>query len=142
MADKLSEYDRIPEQNVRIARPCRTYDPRICPNSHSTSRKSSHISVRSVVRSLLSEPASRTPTQRKALKRFTRELELHLQATKSLPKRTFIPSTADTTIQTVEFLRPYRKQFEAAGLAVTSKGTCVSTISSAVSWYIYKETAH
>jgi len=75
--------------------------------------------VRPLVHGLVS-PASRSPSQRRTLKRFARELELHLKAVESLPKKSLIPSPSITTIQTVEALKPYHKQMLSAGLAVTS----------------------
>jgi hypothetical protein len=79
-------------------------------------------SMKSIVQSLLSDPASRTPSQRKALKRFTKELELYLQAAKSLPKHSLVPSSSATTLSahTIEELRPYQSQLRSAGLAVTA----------------------
>ena len=79
-------------------------------------------SVKSIVQTLLSDTASRTPSQRKALKQFTKELELYLQAAKSVPKQSLVPSPSATTISahTVEELRPYQSQLRSAGLAVTS----------------------
>lgn len=97
----------------RQSRASRAYDPRISPRRR--------VSVKSAVRSLFSEPASRTPNQAKVLRMFTKELELHLQATKNLPRKTLIPSPSVTTIHTVQALSPYRAQFAAAGLAVTSE---------------------
>ena len=82
----------------------------------------SAASIKSVIQTILSDAPSRTRSQRRALNHFTKELELYLQAAKSLPKKSLIPSPSATTISahTVEELRPYRSQFEAAGLAVTS----------------------
>lgn len=79
-------------------------------------------SMKSIVQTLLSNSASRTPSQRKALKQFAKELELYLQAAKSLPKQTLVPSPSATTVSahTIEELNPYRSQFHSAGLAVTS----------------------
>lgn len=79
-------------------------------------------SMKSIVQSLLSDSASRTASQKRALKQFTKELELYLQATKSLHKQTLVPSPSTTTVSahTIEELRPYKGQFQSAGLAVTS----------------------
>ncbi|KAM3074421.1 hypothetical protein ACMFMG_002775 [Clarireedia jacksonii] len=88
-------------------------------------RKSFSSSVHSVVNSIASHPSSRSPSQRLALKRFTRDLELYLQAARHIPKQTPITSAPSTsfstgTVQTVQELKPYRAEFQAAGLAVTS----------------------
>jgi len=79
-------------------------------------------SVKSLIESMLSG-SSRTPSQRKALRRFTREIELYLQAARALPRHSLVPSITATTISanTVLELRPYQSQFQSAGLAVTSK---------------------
>ncbi|KAG9247523.1 hypothetical protein BJ878DRAFT_539233 [Calycina marina] len=76
-------------------------------------------SVRSLVHSLVPE-SSHTPRQRRILRRFARELELHLKAVQNLPKQTLIPSPSITTIHTIQDLEPYHSQFNSAGLAVTS----------------------
>jgi len=76
-------------------------------------------SIRSLVPSLTSG-AFRSPSQRRTLRRFVRELELHLKAVDNLPKKSLIPTPSITTIHTVEGLKPYRKQLLSAGLAVTS----------------------
>ncbi|PQE28247.1 hypothetical protein CJF32_00010657 [Rutstroemia sp. NJR-2017a WRK4] len=88
-------------------------------------RESFSSSVQSIVNSIASHQSSRSPSQRRALKRFTRDLELYLQAARHIPKQTPIasaPSTAFSTgtVQTVQPLKPYRAEFKAAGLAVTS----------------------
>ena len=79
-------------------------------------------SIKSVVQSLLSDPVSCTPSQRKALSQFIKELELYLQATKSLPKQSLVPSPSTTTVSvhTIEEFRPYQSEFRSAGLAVTA----------------------
>ena len=79
-------------------------------------------SMKSVVQSLPSDPGSRTPNQRKALKRFTEELEFYLLAAKSLPKHSLVPSPSATTVSvhTIEELRPYQAQLRSAGFAVTA----------------------
>jgi len=85
----------------------RTYDPRISP-MRLINRKAP-----------VNSPASRTPSQRKTLRRFARELQLHLKAVENLPNKTLMPSPSITTIRTVEGLKPYHKQLLSAGLAVT-----------------------
>ncbi|KAI9650119.1 hypothetical protein NHQ30_000132 [Ciborinia camelliae] len=87
--------------------------------------KSFSSSVHSIVQSIASNPSSRSPSQRRALKRFTRELELYLRIAKQAPKQTPISSASLTsfstqTIQTIQELTPYHAEFQAAGLAVTS----------------------
>lgn len=49
-------------------------------------------SVKSIVQTLVSENDSRSPSQKKALARFTRGIELYLQATKSFPKQSLVSS--------------------------------------------------
>jgi hypothetical protein len=70
----------------------------------------------------LPEAQSRTASEKKALSRFTRELELYSQATRELPKQSFVlsPSTTTVSVHTISELRPYWNEFQAAGLAVTS----------------------
>ncbi|TGO31126.1 hypothetical protein BPAE_0001g00200 [Botrytis paeoniae] len=82
-------------------------------------------SVHSIVQSIASDPSSRSPSQRRALKRFTRDLKLYLQIAKQVPKQTPISSAPSTsfstqTIQTIQEFKPYHAEFQAAGLAVTS----------------------
>ncbi|TGO41649.1 hypothetical protein BHYA_0018g00200 [Botrytis hyacinthi] len=82
-------------------------------------------SVHSIVQSIASGPSSRSPSQRRALKRFTRDLELYLQIAKQVPKQTPISSAPSNsfstqTIQTIQEFKPYHAEFQAAGLAVTS----------------------
>ena len=79
-------------------------------------------SMKSIVQTLLSDSASRTPSQRKALKQFTKELELYLQVAKTLPKQSLVSSPSTTTVSahTIEELRPFQSQFQSVGLAVTS----------------------
>ncbi|KAF5878433.1 uncharacterized protein Bfra_000599 [Botrytis fragariae] len=87
--------------------------------------KSFSSSIHSIVQSIASDPSSRSPSQRRALKRFTRDLELYLQIAKQVPKQTPISSVPSTsfstqTIQTIQEFKPYHAEFQAAGLAVTS----------------------
>lgn len=71
---------------------------------------------------IVSKTLSRTPSQRKALRKFTREIDLYLQACRSLPKGTLVATPSLTTIsaRTIDELKPYQAQFQSAGLAVTS----------------------
>ncbi|KAJ8070202.1 hypothetical protein OCU04_000589 [Sclerotinia nivalis] len=87
--------------------------------------KSFSPSVHSIVQSIASSPSSRSPSQRRALKRFTRELELYLQTAKQAPKQTPISSAPSNsfstqTIETIQEFKPYHAEFQAVGLAVTS----------------------
>jgi len=70
----------------------------------------------------ISNSRSRTQSQRKGFKKFTRELELYLQACRSLPNGTLVATPSLTTISahTIDELKPYQAQFQSAGLAVTS----------------------
>lgn len=87
---------------------------------------SSHPRTRispSILRNFESGVIFRTPSQTKALKRFTKELDLHWQAVRSLPKQTILASPSITTVSAYtigEFL-PFHTEFQAAGLSVTSK---------------------
>ncbi|KPM39936.1 hypothetical protein AK830_g6609 [Neonectria ditissima] len=67
---------------------------------------------------------SRTSSQRGALDRFTRELQRyaeHTGAKGKIPLFTPTPTRSGTTLRTVSALLPFRPEFTAAGLAVTSK---------------------
>ncbi|KAL2072823.1 hypothetical protein VTL71DRAFT_12166 [Oculimacula yallundae] len=88
-------------------------------------KDSSSSSVRSIVQSLLSEVASRSPSQKKVLQRFTKGIELYLQAAKDHPSQSLISSAASASsasisAYTIQELKPYRSEFQSAGLAVTS----------------------
>jgi hypothetical protein len=87
-----------------------------------TSSQSPTPSMKSIAQTLLSDPASRTLSQRKVLKQFTKELELYLQAAKALPKQSLMPSPSATTLSahTIEEFMPYKSQFRSAGLAVSA----------------------
>jgi hypothetical protein len=112
----------------------RTYDSRIDPKSRAQSRTKSYpgpsrppvtastISVKSFIQSVLSDTPSRTRSERKALSQFTKELDLYLKATRSLPKQSLVPSPSVTTVSadTVTEFKPYQSEFQSAGLAVTS----------------------
>lgn len=67
---------------------------------------------------------SRTPSERRALRKFTKELERHLQTTRDLPQRASFASlpsiTTTISIRTIADLEPYKSEFHAAGLAITS----------------------
>lgn len=68
-------------------------------------------------------PPSRTSSQKKAFKYFTKELEKYADLTSAPGKiANFSPTISPTplSLNTVEELVPYRDQFLAAGLAVTS----------------------
>ncbi|KAI1645453.1 uncharacterized protein F4817DRAFT_366618 [Daldinia loculata] len=69
------------------------------------------------------EIPSRTSSQRKALNRFTRQLEKYADAAGAVgkaPVRTPTDSDSKMSYHTVQPLLPYQKEFQAAGLAVTS----------------------
>ncbi|KAI0854119.1 hypothetical protein F5Y00DRAFT_256618 [Daldinia vernicosa] len=70
-----------------------------------------------------SEIPSRTSSQRKALNRFTRQLEKYADAAGAAGKAPVMtPTDSDSKMSyhTVQPLLPYQKEFQAAGLAVTS----------------------
>jgi hypothetical protein len=79
-------------------------------------------STKSIVESTVADSVSRSPSQKRILKRFTRELELYLQAAKSLPKQSLVASPSSTTVSahTIQALKPYQAEFQSAGLAITS----------------------
>ncbi|RSL44486.1 hypothetical protein CEP54_014656 [Fusarium duplospermum] len=67
---------------------------------------------------------SRTPSQREALDRFTQELHRYAEqsgAKNKLPFFTPTPPHSGATVHTVSALLPFRSEFTAARLAVTSK---------------------
>lgn len=67
---------------------------------------------------------SRTPSQREALDRFTKELKRHADKVGAKGKVSVFtptPAMSPNTLRTVSALVPYRPEFRAAGLAVTSK---------------------
>ncbi|KAI1761867.1 hypothetical protein GGR53DRAFT_522080 [Hypoxylon sp. FL1150] len=70
------------------------------------------------------EVPSRTSSQHKALNRFTRKLEKYADvsgaATSNVPVMTPTESESKNSYHTVQPLMPFRKEFQAAGLAVTS----------------------
>lgn len=71
----------------------------------------------------LAQPPSRTSSQIRALRYFKKELERYADMTSAAGKvANFTPtiSPAAFSLHTVEELLPYREQFLAAGLAVTS----------------------
>ncbi|ORY66247.1 uncharacterized protein BCR38DRAFT_483893 [Pseudomassariella vexata] len=71
-----------------------------------------------------SDVPSRTSSQRRTLKRFTRQLEKYAHAdgaTGKFPVITPTESDSKVSIHTVKPLLPYLKEFQAAGLAVTSE---------------------
>lgn len=70
------------------------------------------------------EAASRSSSQRKALDRFTQELERfaqHSGVKGKLPFSSASPTRSSVTLRTISALLPFRPEFRAAGLAVTSK---------------------
>ncbi|KAH6961498.1 hypothetical protein DER45DRAFT_537259 [Fusarium avenaceum] len=67
---------------------------------------------------------SRTPSQREALNRFTRELHQYAEqsgAKGRLPIFTPTPPASGVSLHTINALLPFRSEFKAAGLAVTSR---------------------
>lgn len=91
-------------------------------NRCSASRRSS-ASFQSAVRSFLSSQSSQSSEQRGILDQFTAELALYVEAQRKNPKQSSITRPSITTpasVITIQELKPYRAQFEAAGLAITS----------------------
>jgi hypothetical protein len=70
------------------------------------------------------ENESRTPSQREALNRFTQELQRYAEqsgAKGNLPIPTPTPPRSSTSLHTIAALLPFRSEFKAAGLEITSK---------------------
>ncbi|KAI9053259.1 hypothetical protein LZ554_002226 [Drepanopeziza brunnea f. sp. 'monogermtubi'] len=84
----------------------------------------SSASLKSIVETLVSESASRSPSQKRALARFTKgiELYLYLHAAKLPSRESLVSSPSSTSISahTIQELKPYISEFRAAGLSVTS----------------------
>ncbi|WZH39611.1 uncharacterized protein QYS62_000536 [Fusarium acuminatum] len=73
---------------------------------------------------------SRTPSQREALSRFTRELYQYAEqsgAEGRLPIFTPTPPASGVSLHTINALLPFRSEFKAAGLAVTSRDQAKSS---------------
>ncbi|CCT62032.1 uncharacterized protein FFB20_04577 [Fusarium fujikuroi] len=70
------------------------------------------------------ENESRPPSHREALNRFTQELQRYAEqsgAKGKLPIPTPTPPRSSTSLHTIAALLPFRSEFKAAGLAITSK---------------------
>ncbi|EKD17241.1 uncharacterized protein L3040_008885 [Drepanopeziza brunnea f. sp. 'multigermtubi'] len=82
----------------------------------------SSASLKSIVQTLVSESASRSPSQKRALARFTKGIELYLHAAKLPSRESLVSSPSSTSISahTIQELKPYISEFRAAGLSVTS----------------------
>lgn len=83
-----------------------------------------NVSQYSNQQSSLLKDDSRTSSQQIALDRFTNELQRyaeHTNAKGKLPVFTPTPTRSGCTLHTVSELLPFRPEFKAAGLAVTSK---------------------
>ncbi|KAJ4272260.1 hypothetical protein NW762_000971 [Fusarium torreyae] len=73
---------------------------------------------------------SRTPSQREALGLFTQELRQHVEQTGAkgeLPISTPTPPHSSASLHTISALLPFRSEFKAAGLAITSKDQAKSS---------------
>ncbi|KAH8657529.1 hypothetical protein BGZ60DRAFT_531686 [Tricladium varicosporioides] len=90
---------------------------------HSDSTQSRARSTLSSLQNFESGVIFRTPSQTKALKRFTKELDLHWQAVRFLPKQTILASPSITTVSadTIGEFLPFHAEFQSAGLSITSK---------------------
>ncbi|KAF4454356.1 hypothetical protein F53441_3113 [Fusarium austroafricanum] len=76
------------------------------------------------------ENESRTPSQRRALNTFTKELQRYAEqsgAQGKLPISTPTPPRSGTSLHTISALLPFRPEFKAAGLAITSKDQAKSS---------------
>ncbi|PBP24572.1 hypothetical protein BUE80_DR004415, partial [Diplocarpon rosae] len=90
--------------------------------NQSEARGTYTASGKSVIQSIVSDTASRSPSQKRALSRFKRGIELYLQASESLPQQSIISPLSTTTVSanTIQELKPYQSEFQSAGLAITS----------------------
>ncbi|KAK2628339.1 hypothetical protein QTJ16_002985 [Diplocarpon rosae] len=90
--------------------------------NQSEARGTYTASGKSVIQSLVSDSASRSPSQKRALSRFKKGIELYLQSSKSLPQQSIISPLSTTTVSayTIQELKPYQSEFQSAGLAITS----------------------
>ena len=89
-----------------------------------TRRGKREVSKFSVTSASPDGAASRTPSQKRALNRFTRDLEAYANITGAAGKTLIAsptPLASAATLNTVSALMPYRPELRAAGLAVTSK---------------------
>lgn len=102
----------------------------IAQQLHMLSIKDTTVRGRSDTQQLLSrtsdslENESRTSSQREALNRFTQELQRYAEqsgAKGNLPIPTPTPPRSSTSLHTIAALLPFRSEFKAAGLAITSK---------------------
>ncbi|KAJ9429189.1 hypothetical protein QL093DRAFT_2075667 [Fusarium oxysporum] len=102
----------------------------IAQQLHMLSIKDTTVRGRSDTQQLLSQTSdsleneSRTPSQREALNRFTQELQRYAEqsgAKGNLPIPTPTPPRSSTSLHTIAALLPFRSEFKAAGLAITSK---------------------
>jgi hypothetical protein len=67
-----------------------------------------------------SDEQSRTPSEKRALQKFKTELSQYLENPKRLKEEQISPPSSSISAFTVAELIPYRTEFQAAGLAVTS----------------------
>jgi len=87
---------------------------------------SSSPSIQSLIESVISEAPSRTPSEKRTLNRFTKDLRSYIQVQRSMPPK-IVPSrplsrasaTTEVTVKTVQALKPFHEEFKSAGLAVT-----------------------
>ncbi|KAF4947286.1 hypothetical protein FGADI_10595 [Fusarium gaditjirri] len=102
----------------------------IAQQLHMLSIKDTTVRGRSDIQQPLSrtsdnlENESRTPSQREALSRFTRELQRYAEQSGAKGKQPVPTPTqprSSTSLHTIAALLPFRSEFKAAGLAITSK---------------------
>ena len=86
---------------------------------------SSSPSIQSLIESVISEAPSRTPSEKRALNKFTTELRAYLEEQQTMPEEvlsrasSMASATTEVTVNTVQALKPWHEEFRAAGLAVT-----------------------
>ncbi|RDW77071.1 hypothetical protein BP6252_05124 [Coleophoma cylindrospora] len=94
----------------------------------STSRAVGHPKVAEKTPEIMEMDTVDTGTpkaDKKRLRRYVKELELYVQATRTLPGGKLVPSSTITpsgavSIHTIQALKPYEEQFRAAGFGISS----------------------
>ncbi|RDW64175.1 hypothetical protein BP5796_10677 [Coleophoma crateriformis] len=94
----------------------------------STSRAVGHPKVAEKPREIMemdTVDAGTLKADKKRLRRYVKELELYVQATRTLPGGKLVPSSTITpsgavSIHTIQALKPYEEQFRAAGFGISS----------------------
>jgi hypothetical protein len=117
---QVGNYKRVADQNISEKQEDEATDVNVEKTGKNSQRATP--SLRSMTQTIISDSPSCTPTRKKAIKRFTKELQVYIEATRSLPSKLIEPSVSSTTISahTLKELKPYQAHFNSAGLAVTA----------------------